>query len=119
MTGLRAMTMLNSTGDTTLAWSEEADDEMEALIQKRMDAGCVFFIIDSRLGTRTKLKKATDAHKHRHLAVGDEDFAKLFGEGKVEAIKTPNVPAKIKGKAKTAKEVAKNETVGIQPRAGG
>lgn len=116
---LRAFTMLNEDGDTTLAWTEDMDDAMEQIIQKKMDAGVTFFIIDPRLCTRQPLKRASDAARHRMLAVRDEDLAKFVGEGTVDVIKTPDQPATVKRKAQTAREVVENETVGVTPRRGG
>lgn len=114
-----ALTMLNEAGDTTLVWTEDRDDEMEALIQKKMDQGCSFFLIEPRFGTRAPLKYASDANKHRMLAIPDSDFATFVGEGKIEAVSTPAAPIKTKGRAKSAKEAAKGETVGVKPRKGG
>jgi hypothetical protein len=116
---LRATTMLNAAGDTTLVWTEDRDEAMEALIQKKMDAGVSFFLIEPRFGTRRPLKRATDALQHRMLAVPDADFAAFVGEGTVEAVPTPAKVVKIKGRAKTAQEAAKAETVAVAPLRGG
>lgn len=114
-----ALTMLNQRGDTTIVWTPDRDDIMEAIIQKRMDEGCSFFIIDTRFGTRQKLTDASEAAKHRMLAIPDEDFANFVGAGHGEMVPTPKTPAKTIRKAKTAKEVAKAESVGIKPMRGG
>lgn len=58
---MSALTMLNEKGDTTIVWTPDRDDEMEAIIQKKLDEGCTFFIIEPRFGTREKLKQARDA----------------------------------------------------------
>ena len=52
---IRSLTMLNEAGDTTISWSENLDDEMEKIIQKKMDEGCTFFIIAER-GVRYPLR---------------------------------------------------------------
>ena len=36
---IRSLTMLNEAGDTTISWSEDLDDRMEEIIQKKMDQG--------------------------------------------------------------------------------
>ncbi len=117
-----ALTMLNQKGDTTIYWSPDRDDEMEAIIEKKMAAGCSFFIIDQRFGHRQKLTEASEASKHRMLAIPDEDFRNFVGDGEpgtAVAVPTPAKAAKTIRKAKTAKEVAKSESVGVMPRRGG
>lgn len=119
-----ALTMLDRSGDTTIHWTEDRDDEMEAIIEKKMAEGCTFFIIDPRYGSREKLKDARDACRGRTLAIPDEDFAKFVGSlaapaGSAEVVATPPTPAKTVRKARTAKEVAKSESIGVRPRAGG
>jgi hypothetical protein len=115
---MRALTMLNEAGDTTISWTEDRDDEVEAIIQKRMDEGCAFFIIEDR-GLRRPLRDAADARAHRVLAIPDADFAKFVGEGRGEAIPTPPEKVKTVRKAKTAKEVAGAQSVGVKPMRGG
>lgn len=137
MRRVRALTMLNQSGDTTLVWTEDRDDEMERIIQAKMDAGCTFFVIEPRFGTRTKLKSAGDASKTRMLAIPDEEFAKFVSasgpsrraqepdaegadvEPTAAIMPTPAKPARVTRKAKTAREAATSETVGVQPRRGG
>lgn len=117
-----AITMLNERGDTTICWSSDRDDEMERIIQAKMDAGCTFFLIDPRFGTREPLRNVADANKARMLAIPDEDFAAFVGggaPGSAVTVMTPAKPAKIRRKATSAKEVVKGEAVGLRPRAGG
>lgn len=129
MTQLRALTMLNERGDTTVVWTPDRDLEMEAIIERKMAEGCIFYLIDSRFGTRHKLSAAADANRHRMLAIPDEDFAKFVG-GPVDpgggaehhtaaVVPTPDAPIKGARRAKTAKEVATGESVGTKPRRGG
>lgn len=129
MTQIRALTMLNERGDTTIVWTEDRDDDMTAIIEKKMAEGCIFYLIDPRFGTREKLRNAGDASRHRLLAIPDEDFAKFVG-GPVDpaagaeahsaaVVPTPDAPIKNARRAKTAKEVASGESVGTKPRRGG
>jgi hypothetical protein len=116
---IRSLTMLNEMGDTTITWTEDRDDLMAAAIQKKMDAGCTFFIVDSRFGSRQRLQRAADANKHRILAIPDEDFAKFMGDGTIDVVKTPEVPARTRRKAVSAKDAAENHTIGVAPRRAG
>lgn len=117
-----ALTMLNQRGDTTIVWTPDRDNEMEAIIEKKMAEGCTFFIIEPRFGTRQKLTRASDAVASRMLAIPDSDFAAFVGAGQAgtsDVVATPAAKPKSVRKAKTAKEVARGESVGIRPRGGG
>lgn len=39
MPALRAVTLLNEMGDTTIVWTQDRDDEMERIIEKKMAEG--------------------------------------------------------------------------------
>jgi len=122
--GVRATTILNQEGDQTIVWTEDRDDEMEAIIQKKMDEGMVFFVVEPRFfgllpSKKTELTDAAEAKKHRALAIRDEDFARFCGLDGADVVKTPDAKVKTVRKAKTAKEAAANQTVGVQPRKGG
>lgn len=121
---IRAVTILNKTGDTTITWTEDRDDEMEAIIAKKMKEGIVFFIIEPRAfgllpPKKTELADASDARKYRALAIPDEDFSKFVEAGSGEAVKTPAEPVRRARKSKDAKEIAKSQSVGVQPMKGG
>lgn len=132
----RALTMLNTQGDVTITWDEDDDDRMEALIAKKMAEGVTFFIIEPRLGggapKKTRLASAADAHEHRALQVKDADLATFVGgapadgdkpaiapAATADVIKTPDKPVTTRRRAKTAKEAASSESVGVQPMRGG
>ena len=120
----RSLTLLNEYGDQVITWSEDRDEEIEAIIQKKMDEGMTFYIIEPRAWgllppKRTPLENFGDALKHRALSIKDADFAAFCGEGKGEVVATPAAPVKTVRRGKTAKEVAKSESVGVQPRRGG
>lgn len=48
MTSTRATTILNQSGDTTIVWTEDRDDEMVEIIRKKMAEGITFFVIEPR-----------------------------------------------------------------------
>jgi hypothetical protein len=120
----RALTMLNESGDNTIAWTEDRDDEMEEIIARKMAQGVTFFIIEPRFfgffpPKKTKLESAGDARRHRILSIPDEDFARFVESGAGELVPTPDAPVKTLRKAKTAAEAARAETVGVKPMKGG
>ena len=116
--------MLNETGDKTLIWGEEDDGEMEEIIQRKMDAGITFYIIEPRAWgllppKKTELKDFDEARKHRALSIRDADFAKFISDGRGDVVPTPATEAKTVKRGKTAKEVASSESVGVKQRRGG
>lgn len=124
-----ALTMLNEAGDTSIIWTPDRDAEMEEIISRKLAEGCIFYLIDPRFGTREKLTDARDANRHRMLAIPDADFARFVGGSgehssnggppTAAVIPTPATPVKGARRAKTAKEVASGESVGVRPRRGG
>ena len=120
----RLLTMLNEQGDTTISWTEDRDEEMEAIIKKKMAEGITFFIVERGRGqTLTKrgpqLIHAEEAYRQRALVIPDEDLAKFVSSGGGEALATSDAPVKKSKVSRDAKEVAKSESVGVKPRRGG
>lgn len=120
----RAITFLNEQGDVSITWTEEQDKKMIAFIQKKMDQGITFFIVEPRAygllnPKRTKLTEPTKALKHRALSIGDEDFAKFVESGKVEIEPTPDGKVKTVEKSTDAEKVAKSQSVAVKPIKGG
>jgi hypothetical protein len=121
---MSAMTLLNELGDLTIVWEPQNDAEMESLIQRRMDAGITFFLIEPRMGgivapDRKRLKKPADARKHRALSIPDDEVAKFVADGKAEVVPTPAAPVRKSRVSRSAKEVAAGESIGIRQRSGG
>lgn len=124
MNRVRAVTILNEQGDQTIVWTEDRDDEMEAIIAKKMAEGIVFFIIEPRFfgllpSKKTRLEDAGEARRHRALAIRDEDFARFVGEGGGEVMKTPPEKVRKTRKSTNPKEVAASQSVGVRPMQGG
>jgi hypothetical protein len=120
----RLLTMLNECGDTTIPWTEDRDEEMEAIIKKKMAEGITFFVVIRGQGqTLTKrgpqLVDATDARKQRALVIPDEDLAKFVSSGAGEVTTAPDTPVKKSMVSRSAKEISKNESVGVKQRRGG
>ena len=116
---IRALTLLNESGDTTITWEEEQDEKWERVIQKKMDEGFVFFIIKPRARKKTPLKTVKDAFVKRTLYIKDEDISKLLEEGHGDVIATPKTPPETVKRGKSAKEVASSQSVGMGQRRGG
>lgn len=115
----RSMTLLNEMGDLSITWDEDKDDEMAVIIQKKLDQGIRFFIIEPFTKKQVEVKKLEDI-KGRQISVPDEDIEKLFTEGKVGIIKriAGSVINTICGST-DPKEIAKNHTVAVKQFRGG
>lgn len=125
---VKATTILGRLGDITWVWDESADEMMEQLIQKKMDEGYTFWLIEPRMGgilppNRVELDSARAALRHRAVAMRDVDFVKLVCQESppkgVTVVRTPDKPAKSVRRAKTAKEASAGETVAVRAARGG
>lgn len=123
---MRTTTILNEQGDVTIAWDDDADKKMRDVIQKKMDQGVTFFIIEPRLGglippKKTKITRVNQLKTNtRSVAVRDEDFAQVILAGDAVAVKNDDQsPITTKRVAKSAAEAASSNTVAVRPRRGG
>lgn len=129
-----SMTLMNATGDFTLEWDESKAGAMERWIQKKMDEGFSFFVVERKLLGLVKSKKAINKIsdlKDRSVKISDDDMQRLAGddgelfkilsEGTVDAVQNPDKGGSINTvrRARTPKEVAQNHTVAVRPIAGG
>lgn len=121
---VRALTVLDESGDTTIVWTEDQDREMLDIIKKKMEEGITFFIIEPRMGgilpsTLTELKKAEDAQQKRALLVKDKDLAKFVSSSSGATIATPTKKTRGAKKSTDPKEVSSSESVAVKPLRGG
>jgi len=121
---VRALTILNESGDTTIVWDEKADDVMEAIIRKKMEEGMTFFIIEPRThgllqSKKTQLVDAADARKHRALSIRDEDLAAFVSGGHGDSVPTPQEPVVTVERTEDPIKVARSQAVATKPRKGG
>lgn len=87
MESTRSLTLFNEMGDLTITWEADKDDEMAQLIQKKLDMGIRFFLVEPfNKSQLTEIKKLEDI-KGRTISVPDADVEKLFTDGKVGLVK--------------------------------
>lgn len=131
-----SLTLLNETGDITLTWENSEDTEIKSMIQAKLDAGYVFFILEPRvnflkmLGNKKKtirdvseikgrkviMKTDSDSSNAKHLLsgainLGDSDSEQLFLNGKVGIANVGESNYETVKRAKTVMEVMKNHTI--------
>lgn len=121
----RSMVLMNQYGDTTISWDEDSDGRIIPIIEKKMEEGVTFFVLEKpRLmnlfqGKMRKLRNMDQIGKSRKLVMMDEEFAGLLSEGIVQTDKVMEAQTTTTRVAKTAKEVSQNHTVGVRQMRGG
>jgi hypothetical protein len=115
----RSMTLLNEMGDLSITWEEDKDEKMAEIIQKKMDMGVRFFIIQPFTKQQIRVQKLSDV-VGRTVSIPDEDVEKLFTNGEVGIVKrlVSTVIDTIRP-ATNAIEVVKNHTIGVKQMSGG
>lgn len=121
---MRELRLLDRNGDVVISWTEEHDDAIEKIIEKKMAQGMSFFVLEPKAGgllppTRTKLENSADARKYRALAIDDPDFSDFIAAGKGTVEVHDPVPIKTSRRAKTAKEVVGSSAIGLKAKQSG
>jgi hypothetical protein len=113
-------------GDVTLAWTEEQAAVMEDYIQKKIEQGHTFFIIEE--GDRhVRLRAIGDLQGRRSVTIGDKEAEALIAQGKIGIVdvgkkvqETSEMPQKRPARrARSAKEAARSQTVATPASRGG
>ena len=114
----RSLSLLNEMGDLSITWEADKDDEMAVIIQKKLDQGVRFFIVEPFNKSQVEVKTLADI-KGRQINVPDEDVEKLFTEGKVGLIKRISGSINTLFGSTDAKEIAANHAVAVPQYRGG
>lgn len=120
----RFLVLLNNTGDVCISWTPEQDLELMTYIQKKIDAGYIFFVTDRSFFNLVKRKKAiksvNDIGSERKVYLDDADAEQLAKDNKVTLTKIEVDNVNTIQKAKTAQEVVNSgAAVAIRPARGG
>ena len=130
-----SITFFNFSGDITITWTADQEENILRMVQKKMEEGYTFLIIKPRLfglfGQKNiPLKKAQDIKASKGLVIpdtvvndfvkfiDDDDVAGAIKDGKASLASASDEAVSI-CKAKDAGEVLKNQTVAIRPVVGG
>lgn len=122
--------VMGEQGDVIVVWTDDKDTQILESIQKKLDAGYTFFIVESRAWGILPPKKTqiTDVKKQKKAILGtrtievrDVDFDALLNDGKVGVTTASREGGEIETikRAETAEEVVKNDTVAVPQRKGG
>lgn len=78
---MNTCTILNVTGDVTIAWDDTNNKEVEAWVQSKLDQGCNFFIVEKKLGfipVKTKVTKNTKFGSKGEVKMSDASAKEFF-----------------------------------------
>lgn len=114
----RSLSLLNEMGDLTITWEADKDDEMAKIIQKKLDQGIRFFIIEPFTKNQVEIKTLSDV-KGRSISVPDEDVERMLTEGKVGIVKRLTGSINTMFGSTDAKEIAKSHAVATKQFVGG
>lgn len=121
---MNSMILLDESGDTTIVWDEDTEAALIPIIQKKMDAGIIFYIIKPRAlallpPKKVRAKKIAEIKKAGAVVINDADLSALFEKGDVVPVKSGDGDIVTVKKSNSASEVAKSNTVAIRPARGG
>ncbi len=110
-------------GDLKIEWTEATHDEVVKAIQAKMDQGVAFHILDPESKPKSPSLMQIDNISNvtgREVYVRDADIKNLVESGFASIASFSGVSElKTVGRAKTAEEAAKTDTVAVPPKKGG
>ena len=129
---VRTMVAANTSGDVTISWTKEQDQEMLDFIKGKLDQGYAFFEIERTRGFLGLIKRERKRYigdvgelKGRKVTfegVHDGDISKMLNSNRAVAVtKTPqqNRELKLIRGTNTPDEIVKKNTVMMRPIVGG
>lgn len=129
MSEQRTITLLNFSGDITLAWSEEQDDSMKLLIEQKLKEGYSFFSYRENSGIKKIFKKESEIEvkkfddlQKREITlrnIDDQQIANFVQKNKIGIFKMSKNDFDTIERLKDATEIVTRNTVAIRPIQGG
>jgi hypothetical protein len=121
---IRAFTLLNNSGDSTITWEKENDAVMRDLIEKKMKQGVAFFIIPPKVmgfipRPKSRISDVDEIMKHRSVSVRDEDFAAIIASGLAGITDRPEIDTERAEQCHDPAVVARSQSIGVMPMRGG
>jgi len=117
---MKTMRVLNGSGDIVIGWENPDDEAVKAWIQKMMDDGIVFFVLNKQGKPEVLRDIGAQDLATRQVRIFDTELDKLAVDAKVKVMRGAGAndfaPTH---RAKTAADVAANDTVGFRRAQGG
>ena len=120
----RSLTFLDETGDTTIVWDEDTEDQMVKIIEEKMKQGFVFYLIKpSRIplipARQKKVRNIKEVRDAGSVIVRDEALSRLFQSGDISKAANSNETIITETRTTDAKRVATGHAVAVKPARGG
>ena len=119
----RTLSFLTGDGDTTYGWDSADDAWVLPMIQSKIDAGYVFWIVKRNPLREIKLRMAEDARDTRSVIIRDGDARILFEQGRIgllaQTVAGRTEEMVSERRARTAEEAVSHDTVAHRPMRGG
>lgn len=125
----RTMTLLNFSGDITLTWTQEQDEQIQQLIEQKLKEGYSFFVIHPNTGLKRLFKKEAKINVHsmddvtkREVimkTIDDEAIADFISNNPVGLIQMSSQELNAVEKLHDATSIAKSNTIATRPIQGG
>lgn len=114
-------------GHFTFAWKKEDASTAEALIQRAMDQGVIFRVVQRKRlrGSKTVEITSLEDIPHREVIIGDDQVQQFLSSGAADPVKADLEPdddgddTLPPRRARSAREVRENETIAHRPLVGG
>jgi hypothetical protein len=120
---VRTFTFLSGDGDNVYGWDAADNPWVIPMIQKKLDEGFTFWIVKQNQTRAVRLRRADDAREIRSVTVKDPDARQLFEQGRIGIVARPvdgrDDEYRLERRARSAEEVADNDTVAHRPLRGG
>ena len=115
-TNMKHIILLNGTGDVTIGWTEDQNEQMRDMISRKLKEGCTFFIIEKKcwglFESKLKVRSVYDI-KGNEITIADDSLAEMFKDGMLSAGKTPQMPYTTAGYTNNVDEIMGNNTIAV------
>jgi hypothetical protein len=120
---IRTLSFLTEHGDNTYGWEAKDDEWVIPMIQRKMDEGYVFWIVQRNPMREVRLRRPEESLRERSIIIKDNDARILFEQGRIGVVsQTPEEDAATSERlrrATSAVDAAANDTVAHRPPRGG
>lgn len=84
---MHTCTMLNVTGDVTIAWTNENSAEIKQWIESKLAEGCTFFIVEKKMKfipVKRKIDAVDSLPESGEVRLADKDISKAFAKNEIK-----------------------------------